>query len=246
MAKPLIGISGRRWPASVLADLVPPALRDVTFDLHFSDYPRAVAAAGGLPVELARDGDPGDLVDRLDGLVLSGGADVDPRIYGAEPDPQLGATERERDEWELALFAAARERSVPVLAICRGFQLVNVALGGSLRQHVEIDEGVGHPQWDVDGRTATHDVHVRANTVTATLLPADWAVNSLHHQTVERLADGLIVSATAADGVIEGFETPDGAVLAVQWHPELLAAPDPTFEWLVRSATRRPATEIRN
>src|ERR1035437_3755748 len=158
MARPLIGISGRRWPASALGANVPPAFSDVHFDLHFTDYPRSVALAGGLPVELTRDADAIEMVDHLDGLVLTGGADVDPEHYNESPDANLGPLEPDRDEWEIALLAAARKKDIPILAICRGLQLVNVVFGGTLRQHVELDGSVGHPQFDVDGHEATHSV----------------------------------------------------------------------------------------
>ena len=229
-------MTGRRWPAKALGDFVPKAMLGIKFDLHFSDYPRSIALAGGLPVELTRDADVEEMVAHLDGLVLSGGADVEPSRYGAEPHEYLGQTEPDRDEWELALYAAARRKRIPVLAICRGFQLVNVAHGGSLNQHVELDEGAGHPQWDVDGRSVTHDIDCVPETIVASLVGEHAAVNSLHHQTVQLLGDGLVASAFAPDGVIEGFETRDGEVVAVQWHPELLEAPDPTFRWLVESA----------
>jgi putative glutamine amidotransferase len=244
MTKPLIGITGRRWPATALGANVPVAMSGLRFDLHFSDYPRSVAVAGGLPVELTRDADVDAMVERLDGLVLTGGADLDPALYGQEAIADLGLVESERDEWELALFAAARARDLPVLAICRGFQLVNVAYGGTLVQHVELDEGAGHPQWDVDGHTATHEVHVLPDTVAATLFSPVWAVNSLHHQVIDRVGQGLVVSATATDGVVEGLETPNGDLLGVQWHPELLAAPDPTFVWLVRRASDRMSLHV--
>jgi putative glutamine amidotransferase len=239
MAKPLIGISGRRLPATLLGSHLPAAMSSLHFDLHFADYPKSIAAAGGLPVELARDADVGGIVNRLDGLVLSGGADLDPSLYGRESHPNLGSLERERDEWELALLMAARKSDLPVLAICRGFQLVNVAFGGTLHQHVELEEGSGHPQWDVDGRTTTHEVKVLAGTTTSKILPEQWPVNSLHHQTVDTIGEGLTISAIAPDGVVEGLETPDGNLLAVQWHPELLEAPDPTFVWLVCEASIR-------
>jgi putative glutamine amidotransferase len=145
----------------------------------------------------------------------------------------------------MELVQAARSRDIPVLAICRGFQLVNVAFGGTLIQHVELNEGSGHPQWDVDGHTLTHEVHVVPNTMAATLFPALWSVNSLHHQTVEHVGQGLTVSATAPDGVVEAFETPEGDLLAVQWHPELLTAPDPTFVWLVRQASERLVDSLK-
>lgn len=238
MGKPLIGLTGRRWPAAFLGSNLPFAMRELTFDLHFSDYPKSVADAGGLPVELARDADVEGVVERLDGLVLSGGADLDPAHYGAERHSELGQLEQDRDEWEFALLSAARARQMPILAICRGFQLVNVAFGGTLVQHVEIDEGAGHPQWDVDGRKPTHEVQMVKDTLAASLLPATWPVNSLHHQTVSEVGRGLVVSARASDGVVEGLETPEGDLLAVQWHPELLAKPDPTFLWIVRAAAQ--------
>jgi putative glutamine amidotransferase len=214
-------------------------MRGLRFDMHFSDYPRSIAVAGGLPVELTRDADVDGIIERLDGLVLSGGADLDPSLYGQEPIENLQEPENDRDEWEMELFRAARERDLPILAICRGLQLVNVAFGGTLVQHVELEDGSGHPQWNVDGHTFTHEVHVIPDTLAATLMPSIWSVNSLHHQIVETVGDGLTVSATAPDGVVEALETPDGDLLAVQWHPELLAAPDPTFVWLVRRASEQ-------
>ncbi|MFY9783329.1 MAG: gamma-glutamyl-gamma-aminobutyrate hydrolase family protein [Acidimicrobiales bacterium] len=238
MARPLIGISGRRWPTSTLGSHVPAALSEIEFDLHFTDYPRSVASAGGLPVELTRDADADEMVEHLDGLVLTGGADVDPEHYEQSPDVNLGATEPDRDAWEIALLAAARRKGIPVLAICRGLQLVNVVFGGTLRQHVELNDGVGHPQWDVDGHEATHSVNLVEGTLTAELFPDEIGVNSLHHQVVEEVGEGLVVSAKAADGVVEGLETSDGKIVAVQWHPELLSKPDPTFLWLVREASK--------
>ena len=242
MARPLIGITGRRWPATTLGAHVPLAMRDIHFDLHFTDYPRSIALAGGLPVELTRDADAVEMVERLDGLVLTGGADVDPEHYHESPDANLGTLEPDRDAWEIALLAAARAKDIPILAICRGLQLLNVVFGGTLRQHVELDGSAGHPQWDVDGHEATHSVNIVEGTVTAELFPGEIGVNSLHHQVVEEVGEGLIVSAKAFDGAVEGLETPNGRVVAVQWHPELLRKPDPTFVWLVREASKHPPT----
>ena len=241
MEAPLIGLTGRRWPASRLGPNVPAAMSALQFDLHFSDYPASVAAAGGLPVELTRDADVEGVIRHLDGLVLSGGADIDPVRYGELPEDDLGELERDRDQWEFALLQAARANDVPVLAICRGFQLVNVAQGGSLRQHVDLDDGVGHPQWDVDGRTRTHGVSVVEGSRLGELVGATLKVNSLHHQVVARVGEGLTVTARADDGVVEGFETDDGQVIGVQWHPELLSKPDPTFVWLVGRAREHRA-----
>ena len=176
MSRPLIGISGRRWPARALGSNVPKAMSELEFDLHFTDYPALNRPRpGGLPVELTRDADAEEMVAHLDGLVLTGGADVEPSHYGQDPDADLGAIEPDRDAWEMALFAAARDKGIPILAICRGFQLVNVVFGGTLRQHVELDEGAGHPQWDVDGRTKTHEVNVVEGTLTVeSLCGRDW------------------------------------------------------------------------
>lgn len=241
---PLIGLSGRRWPARRLGDAVAPAMRDMEVDLHFADYPGAVAACGGLPVELARDADVDALIERLDGLVLSGGADVDPAQYGTAPAPDLGEIEPSRDAWELALIAAAEHRSVPMLCICRGAQLLNVAHGGTLRQHVALAEGDGHPRFDDDGREIAHEVELVNGSLAASLFGAHRGVNSLHHQVVDVVGEGLVVTGRSPDGSIESLEAPGRDVLALQWHPELLARPDPSFAWLVDAARRRVSAGV--
>jgi putative glutamine amidotransferase len=238
-AAPLIGLSGRRWPVRLLGDAVVPAMAHAEFDLHFADYPRAIAACGGLPVELAREADVDGVVGRLDGLVLTGGADVDPAVYGETPDPDLGAVEAARDRWELSLLAAAEATGLPVLCVCRGAQLLNVAHGGTLRQHVEVDEGDGHPRFAEDGRRPAHAVDLVDGSLAASLLGAHADVNSLHHQVIDRVGEGLAVSGRSPDGTVEAIELTGRDVLGVQWHPELLAGPDPTFEWLVEAAARR-------
>jgi putative glutamine amidotransferase len=230
-------MTGRRWPASAVSSNVPKAMYDLKFDLHFSDYPASVAAAGGIPVELTRDADAVEVLARLDGLILSGGADVEPTRYGHAPDENLGSIEPERDEWELALLREARRLEMPVLAICRGVQLANVFFGGTLTQHVELDDGSGHPQWDVDGRERTHEVNVVPGSLLSSIYPSKVGVNSLHHQTLAVLGNDLVVSATAPDGVVEALELPGHDLLGVQWHPELLEKPDPTFRWLVERST---------
>lgn len=238
MPAPLIGVSGRRAPSTAVLQRVAPGLSHVHVDIHFTSYTSAIASAGGLPVELARDAEPAEIIRRLDGLVLSGGADLDPALYGAAPDALLGPVENERDAWEISLLHAAREKGIPVLAVCRGCQLVNVTFGGTLVQHVGLDEGSGHPNWNVDGRLPAHDVDVVEGTLTSTLYPASWAVNSLHHQTLDEVGEGLVIGARAPDGVIEAVETQSGDVLALQWHPELMSQPDPAFQWLVQAAIK--------
>jgi putative glutamine amidotransferase len=211
-------------------------MRSAEFDLHYSEYPAAVAAAGGLPVELASDADADDLLSRLDGLVLTGGTDIDPSLYGCAPSPELGEVDLDRDLWELALLRAALAQGVPVLGICRGAQLLNVGLGGTLTQHVELDEGAGHPRFDGDRSELAHHVRMQPGSVAASVFGAQLDVNSLHHQTLDLLGDGLTASGHAADGVIEVIELTGRPVLAVQWHPEMLTQPDPAIAWLITAA----------
>jgi len=234
--KPLIGLSGRRKTGAEV-DGFPEKLHGLDMDVYLADYARDVLAAGGLPVHLPLDGDPVQYLPHLDGVLLSGGADLEPGRYGEEPDGN-GSYEPGRDTQELALLARARERNLPVLGICRGLQVVNVAAGGTLNQHVPE-----HARYDVTPDSRVHEVVFEPGTVLAELYGATagdgtMKVNSLHHQTVARLGDGLRVAARGDDGTIEGLETDDGAVLAVQWHPEMLREPEPVFDWLVARAAR--------
>ncbi len=237
VSRPLIGITGRRWPAARLAAFLPPSFLTAEFDLHFSDYPAAIARAGGIPVELTRDAPIPDCLARLDGVVISGGADVDPSRYGEPPDPNLGTVEPDRDEWELAVIAEAMRTDIPLLGICRGAQLIQVHLGGRLVQHVGLDEGDGHPNFDNSRHETCHNVLFTPGTLAYRLYGAGKAVNSLHHQVLDGPAPGLVVGARADDGNIEAVELPDRPVFAVQWHPEsLLDHVDPSLTWLVETA----------
>lgn len=236
--RPLIGLSGRRWPVERVPHLPQGALHGEEVDLHLSEYPKGIAAVGGLPVQLTRDADPADMVDRLDGLVMTGGADPDPALYGEDPAPGLGEIEPGRDAWELGLIRAALERRLPMLCVCRGAQLLNIALGGTLVQH--LDEADEHALWDAPRSNRCHTVRVSAGSTLAALYGGDIATNSLHHQAVGRPGNGVVVTGTAEDGVVEGFELAGRPeVLAVQWHPEMLVEqPDPAFAWLVGEARR--------
>ena len=205
-------------------------------------YMRAVDAAGGLPVVLppvALESVP-DLVQRLDGICLSGGPDLDPDAYGAESrHPELGPTEPTLDTFELAVAHAADAAGMPVLGICRGAQALNVARGGTLLQHIP-----GHRQTEPATAT-THTVHVAEGSSLATLVGVrPLRVNSFHHQAVAVLGAGLRAVAHAADGTIEALEAPGSRfVVAVQWHAEgLLAEPRhrALFEALVAASTASP------
>ncbi len=248
---PLIGLTGRRWPASVLGDRVAASIRAGEVDLHFADYSRAVARAGGLPVGLSRDAPVGAIVERIDGVVLSGGADVDPSRYGEDRSPQCGTVETERDAWELALVDAAMAAGVPLFGICRGIQVLNVALGGTLIQDLETERpyqagsGAGHQRDDVARGVTVHSVTFQPGSLAASLYGTLCQVNSLHHQAVDRLGAGLVASGHASDGTVEVLELPGAPVLGVQWHPEMLldAQPDPGFVWLVARASERVAAD---
>jgi putative glutamine amidotransferase len=210
--KPLIGVStyleaSAKWGVWDLPTALLPA-----------GYHRLVQRAGGLAVLLPPDG-PGAaaaVVARLDGLVIAGGPDVEPVRYGAEPHPRTGPPARERDAWELALIEATLVSGTPLLGICRGMQLLNVALGGTLVQHLE-----GHSS-PAAGSFGAHPVTPLPGTRYAGILPGEFSVPTHHHQSVDRLGAGLTVSAIAADGTVEAVELPGpGWVLGVQWHPEM-------------------------
>ena len=178
------------------------------------------------------------LIERLDGICLSGGPDLDPNAYGApERHLELGPTEPSLDAFELALTRLALERSLPILAVCRGAQALNVACGGTLHQHIP-----GHRQTDArDARPRTTSRSPPARACTASSGPATCRVNSFHHQAVDKVGDGLEVVGRAPDGTIEAIEGP-GFIVGVQWHAETLHAHLPLFEALVSAAAR---TELR-
>lgn len=228
---PLIGISGRRRAIHLIGGF-PANFASLTADLSLAAYVECVTLAGGLAVNLSISTDPVELVKRLDGIVLTGGSDVDPRTYDAAPHPMLDEVEPDRDAFEIALALAAISAGVPLLAICRGLQILNVAMGGTLHQHIE-----GHAAWKFPADALVHAVDFVPGSVSARLFGLSAFVNTLHHQAIDRVADGLVVSGRASDGTIEAAEHPTAAVLGVQWHPELVKAqPDPCFVWLVDQA----------
>lgn len=196
-------------------------------------YPSAVAAAGGVPMVIPPLPALGAaaVIDRVDALVLSGGPDIHPSAYHREPDPELGPTEPELDVFELTLCRAALAAGRPVLAICRGMQLLNVALGGTLHQHVPdvYGETIEHRS-PLKGVKACHDVEIAHDTLLERIAGRDeLVVNSFHHQAIDDLGEGLRVNARAADGLIEGIESldEDEFVVGVQWHLESLTATEP-------------------
>jgi putative glutamine amidotransferase len=192
-------------------------------------YFEGVALAGGISVLLPPQPVDGEIVDRvldgLDGLIITGGRDVDPATYGQPPHPATdppGDDNRLRDAWEMALFTGAMRRGMPVLGICRGAQVINVAMGGTLHQH--LPDVLGHTRHQKGNAVfATSSVRTVPHTRLAGLIGESSDAQCYHHQAIDRLGDGLIVSAQDTDGVIEAIEldpTSDRWVVAVQWHPE--------------------------
>jgi putative glutamine amidotransferase len=185
-----------------------------------------------------------------DGLVLTGGADIDPRLTGGDPaDPLVAGVNRVRDHNELTILDMALDAGIPVLAICRGAQLVNARLGGITVADLPRDRPgpVRHRYGEVELAGATHAVTVAEGTLLASLLGRSGVigVNSEHHQGMGALASGLRVAATADDGLIEAFESDDGAVVAVQWHPEVLWPAESHALALLRGFARFAAARTR-
>lgn len=239
---PLIGISA--YPRTV--GIVPRPTLLHTANRYYVD---SVVRAGGCPVVLPAI-DPAlavTMLARLDGLVLPGGGDVDPVRYGEEAHPDTNAPDERRDDWDLACAVAALDMRLPLLAICRGTQVLNVALGGSLIQDLPSATGAEHG-FTSQFADFVHTVRLEPGCRLAKVLGAEeLGTNSLHHQAVGRLGAGVRVVGRAPDGTVEAIEVADRPeVLAIQWHPELLED-DPQhqglFVELVRAAVAKRAAE---
>jgi putative glutamine amidotransferase len=255
--KPVIGLSAYAEPARWAVWNSPAVLLPLA-------YAEQVAAAGGIPVLLPPVAGIEIAAGRLDGLVLTGGGDIDPAAYGAEPHPLTHRVSQQRDRAELELLTASLSAGLPVLGICRGLQILNVARGGTLHQHLPdapgLDGLAAHSP--APGCYGSHPVRISPGSKLAEILaPADGAdgpgangqsilqraVPTSHHQAIDRLGDGLTATAWAADGVIEAVELgmvslgQHPFVLAVQWHPE--TGDDPSlFRALIAAAADRSAT----
>ncbi len=225
--RPVVGITA--WPASVVAphttvevQAIPDNYLDVLDYIGLAALPLPV---NGPPERAA------ELAARVDGLLLTGGGDVDPAAYAAPQRPQTDGVNRRRDDVEIELVRLACQRGQPILAVCRGIQLLNVALGGTLIQDLPTDDPP-HPghmvveTWD----GATHPVRMEPGTLLYRLLGPEVTVNSLHHQAVDVVAPGMRVAARAPDGVIEAIEdTGSQFVVGLQWHPEMLGLGHPSM-----------------
>jgi putative glutamine amidotransferase len=227
-SRPLIGVTTSEMRVAKNVEPTPqgePPRREMALGLA---YLRAIEASGGLPLVIPPmpPAAIAPLVDRLHGLCLSGGPDLDPVAYGAAPHAELGPTEPELDSFELELTREAHARNLPILAICRGAQLLNVATGGTLFQHVpdRTDGTIEHRQTGA-ADSLTHLVDLAGGSLTAAVMGAtEISVNSFHHQAVDRLGRGLLAVGWSPDGLVEAIEAPArDFVLGVQWHAECLA-----------------------
>ena len=213
--RPVIGITTYVTPAKW-------GYWDLEASLIPHNYVRAVEEAGGRPL-LVPPSNEGieETLDSLDAIVFSGGSDLDPAHYGEEPHPETFGIREERDRAELELMKAALERDMPVLGICRGVQVLNIARGGNLIQH--LPEIVGHEghKHDPPGSFSDHDVEIEPDTTLAKILGDRHPMKSHHHQGLDAVGKGLRVSAHAEDGSIEGVEDPEHRfAVGVLWHPE--------------------------
>ncbi len=228
---PVIGITTRRMDAGARR-----------LDVVDQAYGTAIWHAGGTAHLLPRP--PGAAGDRglagLDGLLLTGGGDVDPDRYGHAPSPEIGGVDPDRDDWEIGLVQQALGLGMPVLGVCRGCQVVNVALGGTLIQHLPAHSPL--PHLVVERESVAHRVRIEPCTQLFAVEGQDTlGVNSVHHQAVDAIGEGLRATAWAEDGTVEGIEHLTYPVIGVQWHPENLldhAAHRAVFEWLVQRAAR--------
>ena len=198
-------------------------------------YVAAVIRAGGIPLPIPVDGDPSralDYIDMIDGLLLPGGEDVTPFIYGEEPVPQVTYMIEDKDRMEMELIRLAMERKKPIFGICRGMQILTATLGGNLYQdlNTQYPNVIAHRQNTSIRSQLTHTVKVEPGSLMAKLLGEDTLrINSYHHQAVKEVPAGFSISVVAPDGVAEAMESSDGTMFAVQWHPEELVDRYPRF-----------------
>ncbi len=225
-----------------------PAYGERQTDSFFTDFAERIADAGGVPVMLPYDADPEALGDWLSGLVVTGGQDVHPRWWGGDEsvvgdiDPLLDPMVHDpaRDAFEIALTRVALSRGTPLLGVCRGMQVLNVARGGTLV--ADLPSGPVRHLMSVgplsDGDPG-HQVTFKAGTIAQKVFGDRLVTNSWHHQAVDRCGDGLVATGHTSDGVIESIEIPGHPVLGVQWHPEWMVRNDGALQWIVDAAADR-------
>lgn len=224
MSKPKIGLIN-----FVFYDMNP------DFFVIQGSYIEAIIDAGGIPVIIPVTEhleDCSTYLDMVDALLIPGGEDVSPEFYGEDPVQKVNYINHTKDLYEFEMIRIAREQNKPIMAICRGMQVVNVALGGTLYQDLpsQLPNSICHQQSRDIRSTGTHKVTIKADTLLHRLLGDSVMANSYHHQAVKEIAPGLIVTAHTNDGVVEALESADGRIFAVQWHPERMYKSNPIFK----------------
>lgn len=238
--RPLIAVTAQRYPVGRLYK-IEPAFAIISY------YLDAVWRAGGMPMPILPVGDPdeaaADVLDAVSGVIVIGGLDVDPARYGQERHETVMPAPADQEEFELAMIAGALGRGIPMLAICRGTQLLNVALDGTLHQHITGRDGLGMHGIPNGGGGSTNEYQLTEGSLAAKVMGGTTVSGRCHHhQAVDRVASGLVVTGRTADGTVEVLELdePTSWMLAVQWHPEETAADDPAnqalFDALVNEA----------
>lgn len=245
--RPMIGITGRRFRLG-LVDGMDKRYGHLFADAFMTDFSDRIAKAGGIPVNLPYDADPEALCHWLAAVVITGGQDVHPACWGGDlsvvrdVDPRDDPTVHDpgRDQYEIALVRAALASGIPILGVCRGLQILNVALGGTLIAHLPSSsvQHLSGSRAPADGAD-DHKVTFEPGSIAERLFGAGAVTNSWHHQAVDSCGTGLVVTGRAADGVVEAVELPGAAVLGVQWHPEWMERDDPALSWIVAEGRGR-------
>lgn len=237
--RPVIGITSTQRPVSSSAGEDPA-------HVLYATYSGMVLAAGGIPIILVPVGGIDEVIDRIDGLVLSGGGDVDPACYGGGGHEAMYGIDPERDRFEIDLARAAADRALPTLAVCRGMQVVNVAFGGTLIADIpsQVPGAEEHRRRGEEVHTPVQAIGLDPDSaIAAALGRTTLEVNTVHHQAVAELGKGLRATAWASDGVIEALEAEGWPLWGVQWHPEWLGRGDaPSLELFRRLVTAASAT----
>ena len=235
----LIGVTGRRFQAHVLG--VARGFADAPLETYFEEYAQSIVKAGGVPVHIPTAAVSPDvshaLLSRLDGIIIAGGNDIDPRRFGDVPDKHTSDIDPIQDQAEVDLILGAIEHDIPLLGVCRGEQVMNVALGGGLVTHLELGQGESHGSFRYPRAERTHPVALDPGCTLASIYGTDFKVNSFHHQAVGEPGDNVDIVGRAPDGVVEAIEVRGARALGVQWHPETFGG-DPIFDWLVTEARR--------
>lgn len=243
--KPLIGLTGRRFRMGLIAGANPGYGNRLT-DSFFTDFADRITRAGGVPVMLPYDAVPEELCAWLSGVVITGGQDVHPRFWGGDesvvkdvaPESDPNVHDMHRDDFETALVRTALAAGIPLLGVCRGLQVLNVALGGTLVadlpagpvQHLMTTGPLSDGNLD-------HVVTFEPGSLAHSVFGSGLRTNSWHHQAVATCGRDLVVTGRTSDGVVESVEIPGADVLGVQWHPEWMESSDGALEWLVRASS---------